>query len=200
MSLSKVKSWQSMQNFPRQLVRFLFFLRRWMGYLYVWRVHSRFQWWKIITGDATISLFTWRISLWPNCGFWSVVAFHLLSLTLKKPTPLNVTKKIKATIDQKPQFGHNEMRHVNRLYVTHHAETHRGLQGQPRREKVNELIARLKKRQSVFTSGRESRNPGCAPVHNRLVQCPKISHDSNVFAPVFGHNVHGRSIRTWCTL
>ena len=47
------------------------------------------------------------------------------------------------------------MRHVNRLYVTHHAETHRGLQGQPRREKVNELIARLKKRQSVFTSGRD---------------------------------------------
>jgi len=32
--------------------------------------------------------------------------------------------------------------------------------------------------------------------HNRLVQCSKISPDSDVFAPVFGHNVHGRSIRT----
>jgi len=26
-----------------------------------------------------ISLCTWRISLWPNCGFWSIVAFYLLS-------------------------------------------------------------------------------------------------------------------------
>jgi len=26
-----------------------------------------------------------------------------------------VTQKIKATIDQKPQLGHNEMRHVNSL-------------------------------------------------------------------------------------
>ena len=42
-----------------------------------------------------------------------------------------------------------------RHYVTYHAETHRGLQGQPRREKVKELIARLKKLQSVFTSGRD---------------------------------------------
>jgi len=29
----------------------------------------------------TLSLFTWRISLWPNCGFWSIVAFYLLSHT-----------------------------------------------------------------------------------------------------------------------
>jgi len=36
---------------------------------------------------------------------------------LKKATLLNVTKKIKVTIDQKPQLGHNEMRHVNRLFV-----------------------------------------------------------------------------------
>jgi len=36
-------------------------------------------------------------------------------VTLKKVTLLNVTQKIKVTIDQKPQFGHNEMRHVNRL-------------------------------------------------------------------------------------
>jgi len=35
---------------------------------------------------------------------------------------------------------------------THHAERYRGLQGQPRREKVKELIAGLKKQQSVFTS------------------------------------------------
>ena len=42
-----------------------------------------------------------------------------------------------------------------RQYETHHAETHRGLQGQPRREKVKELIAGLKKQQSVFTSGRD---------------------------------------------
>jgi len=36
---------------------------------------------------------------------------------------------------------------------TRHAERYRGLQGQPRREKVKELIAGLKK-QSVFTSSR----------------------------------------------
>jgi len=28
-----------------------------------------------------------------------------------------VTQKIKATIDQKAEFGHNEMRHVNGLRV-----------------------------------------------------------------------------------
>ena len=37
-------------------------------------------------------------------------------------------------------------------YETHHAERYHGLQGQPRREKVKELIAGLKKQQSVFTS------------------------------------------------
>ena len=26
-----------------------------------------------------VSLFTWRISLWPNCGCWLIVAFYLLS-------------------------------------------------------------------------------------------------------------------------
>jgi len=35
---------------------------------------------------------------------------------------------------------------------THHAEIYCGLQGQPRREKVKELVAGLKKQQSVFTS------------------------------------------------
>jgi len=44
---------------------------------------------------------------------------------------------------------------IRRHYVTRHAETHRGLQGQPRREKVKELIAGLKKQQSVFASGRD---------------------------------------------
>ena len=44
---------------------------------------------------------------------------------------------------------------IRRHYETHHAERYRGLQGQPRREKVKELIAGLKKQQSVFTS----RNP-----------------------------------------
>ena len=43
-----------------------------------------------------------------------------------------------------------------RHYEAHYAETHRGLQGQPRREKVKELIAGLKKQQSVFTSGRDT--------------------------------------------
>jgi len=38
---------------------------------------------------------------------------------------------------------------------THHAERYRGLQGQPRREKVKELIAGLKKQQSVFAIGRD---------------------------------------------
>jgi len=42
-----------------------------------------------------------------------------------------------------------------RQYETHHAERYRGLQGQPRREKVKELIAGLKKQQSVFTSSRD---------------------------------------------
>jgi len=27
---------------------------------------------------CTCSLFTWHISLWPNCGFWSIVAFYFL--------------------------------------------------------------------------------------------------------------------------
>ena len=39
-----------------------------------------------------------------------------------------------------------------RVHDTHHAERYHGLQGQPRREKVKELIAGLKKQQSVFTS------------------------------------------------
>ena len=46
---------------------------------------------------------------------------------------------------------------VKKYNIRHHNETHRadryrGLQGQPRREKVKELIAGLKKQQSVFTS------------------------------------------------
>jgi len=40
----------------------------------------------------TISLFTWHISLWPNCGF------------LKRDTE-----------KRKPPLGHNEMCHVDRL-------------------------------------------------------------------------------------
>ena len=39
---------------------------------------------------------------------------------------------------------------IRHRYETHHADRYRGLQGQPRREK--ELIAGLKKQQSVFTS------------------------------------------------
>ena len=42
---------------------------------------------------------------------------------------------------------------IRRHSETRHAERYRGLQGQPRREKVKELIAGLKK-QSVFTSSR----------------------------------------------
>ena len=46
---------------------------------------------------------------------------------------------------------YNNRRH----YETNHAERYRGLQGQPRREKVEELIAGLKKQQYVFTSSRD---------------------------------------------
>jgi len=45
MSLTKQRKVDKESSFPTQLVRFLFFMR-WMGYLYVWCVHSRFQWWK----------------------------------------------------------------------------------------------------------------------------------------------------------
>jgi len=45
-----------------------------------------------------------------------------------------------------------EKHNIQHHYETHHAERYRGLQGQPRREKVKELIAGLKKQQSVFTS------------------------------------------------
>ena len=38
-------------------------------------------------------------------------------------------------------------------YETDHAERYRGLQRQPRRDKVKELIAGLKKQQSFFISG-----------------------------------------------
>ena len=45
-----------------------------------------------------------------------------------------------------------EKYNIRHYYETHHAERNRGFQGQPRREKVKELIAGLKKQQSVFTS------------------------------------------------
>ena len=53
-----------------------------------------------------------------DCGL--IVAFGQLWLfiswvTHKKATLQNVTQKIEATADQKPQFRHNEMRHANRL-------------------------------------------------------------------------------------
>jgi len=41
------------------------------------------------------SLFTWRISLWPNCGFWSVVAF-VFWVTFKSVAFLSVTQLIKS--------------------------------------------------------------------------------------------------------
>ena len=41
---------------------------------------------------------------------------------------------------------------IQHHYETHHAERYRGLQEQPRREKVKELIAGLKKQQSGFSS------------------------------------------------
>ena len=44
---------------------------------------------------------------------------------------------------------------IRRHYETHHAERYLGLQGQPRREKEKELIAGLKKQQSVFVSSRD---------------------------------------------
>jgi len=50
------KSWQRMQSFPRQLVRFLFFTEVNGKPVYVWCVRSRFQWWKNITNDVTTRL------------------------------------------------------------------------------------------------------------------------------------------------
>jgi len=47
---------------------------------------------------------------------------------------------------------YNNRRH----YETHHVERYRGFQGQPRREKVKELMAGLKKQQPVFTSSRDT--------------------------------------------
>jgi len=47
---------------------------------------------------------------------------------------------------------YNNRRH----YETHHVERYRGLQGKPKREKVKELIAGLKKQQPVFTSSRDT--------------------------------------------
>jgi len=44
---------------------------------------------------------------------------------------------------------------IRRQYETHHADRYLGLQGQPRRAKVKELIAGLKKQKSVFTSSRD---------------------------------------------
>jgi len=53
------------------------------------------------------------------------------------------------------QVSVTEKYYNRRHYETHHAERYRGLQGQPRREEVKELIAGLKKQQSVFTSSRD---------------------------------------------
>jgi len=39
---------------------------------------------------------------------------------------------------------------IRRRYETHHADRYLGLQGQPRREKVKELIAGLKKTEVCF--------------------------------------------------
>jgi len=47
---------------------------------------------------------------------------------------------------------YNNRRH----YETHHVERYRSLQGQPRREKVKQLITGLKKQQPVFTSSRDT--------------------------------------------
>ena len=44
---------------------------------------------------------------------------------------------------------------VRRHYETLHADKYNNFQGQQRREKVNELLAGLKKQQSVFTHNRE---------------------------------------------
>jgi len=50
----------------------------------------------------TFSLFTWRVSLWPNCGFWLIVAF-IFWVTFKSVAFLSVTQQIKATI--RPQWN-----------------------------------------------------------------------------------------------
>jgi len=61
-------------------------------------------------------------------------------ICLMRPQQVSVMKK------------YNNRRHCE----THHVERYRGLQGQPRREKVKELIAGLKKQQPVFTSSRDT--------------------------------------------
>jgi len=43
-------------EFSNTIGPFPIFLQRWMGYLYVWCVHSRFQWWKNITFDTNMRL------------------------------------------------------------------------------------------------------------------------------------------------
>ena len=44
---------------------------------------------------------------------------------------------------------------IKRHYETHHGEKYNRLQGQVRKEKINDLLANLKKQQSVFTRSRE---------------------------------------------
>lgn len=44
---------------------------------------------------------------------------------------------------------------IRRHYDTQHGEKYNSLQGQSRREKINELLASLRKQQSVFTQSRE---------------------------------------------
>ncbi|KAL0973590.1 hypothetical protein UPYG_G00206600 [Umbra pygmaea] len=44
---------------------------------------------------------------------------------------------------------------IRRHYETHHSEKYDGLQGQLRREKINELLAGLRKQQSTFIRSRE---------------------------------------------
>ena len=44
---------------------------------------------------------------------------------------------------------------IRRHYETHHSEKYDGLQGQLRRDKINELLAGLRKQQSTFIQSRE---------------------------------------------
>ena len=44
---------------------------------------------------------------------------------------------------------------IRRHYETHHSEKNDGLQGQLRRDKINELLVGLRKQQSTFIQSRE---------------------------------------------
>ncbi|XP_066953326.1 general transcription factor II-I repeat domain-containing protein 2A-like [Macrobrachium rosenbergii] len=69
---------------------------------------------------------------------------------------------------------------IRRHYETHHEEKYHHLQGQLRKEKINELLTGLKKRQSAFTRSREVSDAAVKAsylIANELVQASKPFSD-----------------------